>query len=126
MRSSTSYRPTICGQSVAAALGASACTAAIAACSAYGAEAGRDERPLDQRRAFGDRAAVPARAVLLVERDQLAVGGRARARAPRFVQQHQREQADRLRLGQQRDEQPASRIASPDRSAASAWPDDAE
>ena len=35
-RASTSYSPTICAQSVAAALGASACTAAIAAWSVYG------------------------------------------------------------------------------------------
>ena len=45
------------------------------------------------------------RAVLVVEQDQVARRRGAR-RAPRFVQQHQREQPDRLGLGQQLDQQP--------------------
>ena len=55
---------------------------------------------------------VPQRAILIVEQDQLARRRRAR-RAPRFVQQHQREQPERLGLRQQLDEQPAE----PDRFA---------
>ena len=42
-RTSTSYRPTICAQSVASAVAASACTAAIAACNVYGPKR-RDEK----------------------------------------------------------------------------------
>ena len=54
-------------QSVAPASAASACTAAIAACSVYGPNAARLERALDQRQPSVDLLAVPQRAVLLVE-----------------------------------------------------------
>ena len=57
-------------------------------------------------------ARVPARAVLIVEQHEPPVGVDPRV-APRVVEQHQREQAARLRApGHQLDEQPASRIAS--------------
>ena len=49
-------------------------------------------------------AAVPERAVLVLEQHEVAVRRGAR-RAARLVQQHQREQAHRLGLGQQLDEQ---------------------
>jgi hypothetical protein len=46
---------------------------------------------------------VPEGAVLILEQDQLARRRGAR-RAPGFLQQHQREQSDRLGLRQQVDE----------------------
>ena len=65
------------------------------------------QRGVEHRQALADCAAVPARAVLLLEQHQRAVGADA-GRAPRIVQQHQREQAARLGLvGHQRDQQPA-------------------
>ena len=88
-------------QSVAAAVGACACTAAIAACSAYG-PGGRPpgaQRGFDQRRALVDLRAVPARPVLLLEQHDVARLVQA-GRAPRVVQQHEREQP--LRLGVRR------------------------
>jgi len=56
-RRSTSYRPTICVQSVAAAVGASACTAAIAACSVYGPK----RRDASARRTRATPSAICAR-----------------------------------------------------------------
>ncbi len=56
--------------------------------------------------ALGDQRAVPAAAVLLVQRDQLAAGDPRRT--PRLGEQHQREQAGDLGLvGQQRSQDPA-------------------
>ena len=49
--------------------------------------------------------AAPERAVLLVEQHELA-GRRRSRRAPRLVEQHQRQQPFRFGLGQQLDEQP--------------------
>ena len=59
---------------------ASACTAAIAACSWYGPSGAARQRVRDQRDALGDQRAVPQRAVLLGQRDQRAVRRRC---APR-------------------------------------------
>ena len=50
-----------------------------------------DSAALIERDAFGDRVPIPERAILLVERDQLAVRPGAR-RAPGVGQQHQRKQ----------------------------------
>ena len=69
-------------------------------------EAPRRERPLDQRRPFRDLRAIPQRAILIVEQHDFAVRRRAR-RAPRLVQEHQRQQSHRFGLGQQLDDQPA-------------------
>ena len=104
---------------MSSARAASSCTAAIAAWSWYGADrALRDSVARDERDALGDRRSVPQRAVLLVERDQLAVRPGAR-RAARVGEQHQREQpGDLAVVGQQRGAAArASRIASLDRSA---------
>lgn len=61
--------------------------------------------PLDHCRAFVDLAPVPAGAVLVLERDEVAVGIGARF-ATSVVQQHQRQQAPRFRLiGHELDEQ---------------------
>ena len=68
-------------------------------------EAPRRQRALDQRRSLGDLRAVPQRAILLVQQDDLAVRGRAPG-AARLVQEHQRQQAHRLRLRQELDDQP--------------------
>src|SRR3954468_21675934 len=62
------------------------------------------ERSPHQTHAFGDLIAVPQRAILIFQQDQIAVPCRAR-RTARIVEQHQREQANRLRLRQQIDEQ---------------------
>ena len=70
-----------------------------------GAEAPRGKRVLHQSRSFRDLRPVPERAVLVTEQDQLA-RGRGPRRASRFLQQHQRQQSDRLGLRQQFDEQP--------------------
>ena len=63
------------------------------------------QRAHDERNTLGDLLAVPAPPILLVQKDQFA-RGRAARRAPRFMQQHQREQAHRLGLGQKFDQQP--------------------
>ena len=47
---------------------------------------------MTERDALGDRLAIPERAILLVERNQLAVRAGARG-AARVGEQHQREQA---------------------------------
>jgi hypothetical protein len=65
------------------------------------------ERRLQGRQALGDRVALPAPAVLLLERHERA-GGIDPGGPPRIVQEHQGEQALRFRLlGQQLDQQPA-------------------
>ncbi len=101
MRARTVYSARICGQSVASVLGASSCTAAMAACSWYG--------PTAPFGSVAPRSATPSsisarshmRSILLVQRDQLAVGAAAGV-AARVRQQHQREQPGHLGfVGQQ-------------------------
>ena len=71
-----------------------------------GAEAARAQRALHPGATLGNLRAMPPAAILCVEQHQLALGRGAR-RAPRFSQQHQRQQALRLGFGQQLDQQPA-------------------
>ena len=76
------------------------------------------QRVLEQRLALADAAAIPAGAVLLVERHELTVLVHA-GRAPRVVQQHQRQQPRHLGIvGHQAVQQPA-RGGSPRRTARS-------
>ena len=75
-----------------------------------GADTAGGERALDEARAVVDVAAIPERAVLVGEEHDLALGRRAR-RAPRFLQQHERQQAHGLGLGQELHQQ----AAQPDR-----------
>ena len=82
MRSSSSYRARICGQSVSSARWASSWTAAMAACSWYGPVGPLGQRVGDQRHPFPDGARSQSVPVLLGERDQAAVGPGA-CRAPR-------------------------------------------
>src|SRR6266540_682204 len=63
------------------------------------------KRPFHEPYSLRDLIAVPQRAILIVEQDQVAGRGGAGGAAG-FVQQHQREQAKRLRLRQQLDQQP--------------------
>ncbi len=63
-------------------------------------------RALDPRQPFVDLRPIPERAVLRLEDDELAARPGAR-RAPRFLQQRQRQQPHRLGLGQQLDDEPA-------------------
>jgi hypothetical protein len=66
-----------------------------------GAEGGARERVGDERGALRDVGAVPPAAVLVGERDQRAVGARARG-APRVGQEHEGEQSrDLAVVGQQ-------------------------
>ena len=92
--------------------GASACTAAIAAWSVYGP----NWRDASARSTSATPSAicspVPQRAVLVGQQDQLALRRAARG-APRFLQQHEREQPRDLGLGQQLQQQPSQ----PDRLA---------
>ena len=76
-------------------VGASACTAAIAACNWYGPSFVPRQRVEDQRAARGDVRAVPTHAVLVGERDERTVGAGAGA-AARVGEQHQREQPGHL------------------------------
>ncbi len=69
-------------------------------------ETARQQCPLHQRRPFGNMLRIPERAVLVFEQDETAFRGTAR-RVPRFLQQHQRKQSQRLGLRQQFDQQPA-------------------
>ena len=64
-----------------------------------GADAARSERLLGQCLAFGDGRAIPARPILLFKAYELP-GSHLACRPPRFVQQHQREQAGRFGLRQ--------------------------
>ena len=69
---------------------------------------------LEHAEALVDRARVPERAVLVGEQDELAVGADARV-AARVLQQHQRQQPERLGLvGHQH----AEELREPDRLAA--------
>src|SRR5690606_17632729 len=108
-RRSRSYRATISAQSVASAVGALACTAAIAACSAYGPKR-RDANTRSTRRRPSSIIALSHSARSCSSSRMISPDGAARA-APRLLQQHQREQPYRLGLGQQLDEQ----TAEPDR-----------
>ena len=85
---------------MSAAVGASAWSAAIAAWRVYGPNRPRREGAIHQRDALRDVLAVPERAVLVLEQDDVARRRDARL-APRLVQQHQREEADGLGLGQE-------------------------
>ena len=69
-----------------------------------GAEAPRAESALHQRDAFRDQCAVPSAAILLLQCDQITIGGAAR-RAARLLDQHERQHAGRLRLGKQLDQE---------------------
>jgi hypothetical protein len=102
---SRSYRPTTRAQSVASDPTAPACSAAIAAWIAYGTDLGRGHGAFGEDQPLGNGPAVPERTILVSEQDQVAVGGRA-CGPPRFVQQHQREESDRLGVRQQRHQQP--------------------
>src|SRR5437016_2513038 len=66
--------------------------------------AGEGKRPLVQRRSFSDLGAVPDRAVLVLEEDEVAIRRRARG-APRFLQKHEREKPHGLGLREQLDQQ---------------------
>ena len=87
-------------QSVASGVAARACSAAIAAWSAYGPGGRRST----SARPSAICVAVPQPAILLVEEHELAVRAGARV-APRVLEEHEREQAGDLRLvGHQRAE----------------------
>ena len=80
----------------------SACTAAMAACNVYA-----PKRRDCSARSISDSAsaiciAIPARPILIFEQHQFAGWGGARF-APRFVQQHERQQTERLWIVQQLD-----------------------
>src|SRR5262245_66104364 len=62
--------------------------------------------PLDERGPFLNLLTAPARAVLLLERDQLSLAVRP-CGAPGIVKQHQRKQPNGLGLRQQLDEEAA-------------------
>ena len=64
------------------------------------------ERAVDERQRLADHRAVPALAILLLEQHEVAVRADP-CRAPRVVEEHQREQPGRLRLvGQQQVDDP--------------------
>jgi hypothetical protein len=63
-------------------------------------------RLVDQREAFGDQGRVPARAILIVEQDRVAVGIEARVRAC-VLEEHERGEAHDLGLtGEQAEQEP--------------------
>ena len=94
---------TICGQSLVSPVW----QAAIAAWSWYGPGRPRRQRGLDERTALGDLVLVPARAVLVLQQDELPVAVEPSV-AARVLEQHQREQAEHLRVVRhQGDEHPA-------------------
>src|SRR3989454_999642 len=69
-------------------------------------EAARRQGAFDERAAFRDQLAAPELAVLVLEQHQVAGGGAAR-RAARLLQEHQRQEADRLGLRQEVHQQAA-------------------
>ena len=88
------------------------CTALIAAWIWYGPGRSRRRQRRTSRLALGDQRAVPPGAVLVGEQHELAVAASVRAARRDSVEQHQREQAQRLGLVRhQLDEQ----AAEPDR-----------
>ena len=111
IRSSNPYSATISCQSVSSALGASACTAAIAACSWYGPSGPLDSAELTSATPSAMADAIPRRPVLLGERDQPAALIRAREAAG-VREQHERQQAgDLVVVG----EEPVQHPRQPDR-----------
>ena len=92
-------------QPVAALLGASACTAAIAALQAVRTEEAGLQGFRNQLHAFGDHRAVPEAPILILKKNQIPLSRGAR-RAPRFLQQHEREEALCFRLGQELHQEP--------------------
>ena len=72
-RSSRSYKPTICAQSVSAALGGVGVHGGDRRLQRVRARRPA-ERALDERHALGDERAIPAGAILRVEQDHLARG----------------------------------------------------
>ncbi len=64
------------------------------------------QRAADETGTFRDLFPVPQAAILLVEQDHVA-GRRGPGRAPRVLEQHQRQEAQRFGLWQQIDEQPS-------------------
>ena len=93
----TPYSAAICAQSVSSAVAASSWSAAIAAWSWYGPTRRIRSARSSELPALVDPGPVPARAVLVLEQDELAVRARPRL-PPRVVEQHEREQAEGLRL----------------------------
>ena len=81
-----------------AAVGASLCTALIAACSWYGPGLVAPQAPPHERLSLGDELAVPAAAVLVGEPHQIALRASCARGAARLDEQHQREQPSDLRL----------------------------
>ena len=111
IRSSSSYSATICGQSVASALGASSWTAAIAAWSWYGPVGPRGSASVISATPSAMCVGVPAAPVLLGHRDQRAV--RPGPGRPAGVgEQHQGQQPGHLAVVGQ---QPVDQAGQPDR-----------
>ena len=101
---SSSYRWTMRGQSVASGRGAIACSAAISACTRYGAPGAVDVWR-QQLECLRDLLGVPARPVLVGQQHQPPVDHPGVA--SRVLQQHQREQTVEVgAAGQQLAEQP--------------------
>ena len=94
-RASSSYHSTICTQSVSPAVGASACSAAIAAWAWNSPSRSRARAACRISTPSAIDRGVPPAAVLLGERHQPAVGGGA-GRAAGVVEQHQGEQPRHL------------------------------
>ena len=116
---STSYRPTISAQSVCRGRRRLGMDARDRGLDRIGAEPPRRQRSLDEPYPLRYLLAIPEGPVLLVEEDHFSGRRRARA-APRFVQQHQREQSQRFRLRKEIDQQPSE----PDRLARQVMPRD--
>ena len=70
-----------------------------------GTEPARREGSLDQFYTLRDQRTIPARAVLVFQKNESSLGRRARS-APRFVQQHQGKEPDHFRFRQECEEQP--------------------
>ncbi len=69
------------------------------------AEVPRRQCALDKREPFGNLPPVPEPAILLVEQQYLPLRGRA-SLAPGIVQKHEREKSERLRFGEEIDQEP--------------------
>ena len=97
MRRSSSYSAAICGQSISSATGRLGMQGGDRRLDLVAARAPEPQRAVQHAHALGDLGPVPARAILVGEQDQLAVGVGPRVPA-RIVEQHQREQTERLWL----------------------------
>jgi hypothetical protein len=95
--SSAAYSAQICRQSVDSGVARLGVDCSDGGLQRIRSEAARHQGALDQRDALANQRLIPRRPVLLLEQHELALGADTGG-ASRFMQEHERNQADHLRL----------------------------